>query len=215
MNVYLDESGDLGWKFDAPFRDGGSSRYLTIGIVVAPKRLSQKPKRIVRRLYKKLKQSTSNELKAAELSPDNREWCAKKIAALSSQEPEINYISITVRKENVQQHLREDPNKLYNYMIRLALVGHIARYPLVNFIPDKRTVKVASGNSLADYLQIYLWYEMNVQTKINCIPQESKNNLNLQFADYLTNFIWRKYELNDSKPFNILRTELDRKELFF
>jgi hypothetical protein len=27
--IYLDESGDLGWSFDAPFRRDGSSRNLT------------------------------------------------------------------------------------------------------------------------------------------------------------------------------------------
>lgn len=29
--IYLDESGDLGFNFSAPFRTGGSSRFLTIG----------------------------------------------------------------------------------------------------------------------------------------------------------------------------------------
>lgn len=33
ITVYLDESGDLGWKFDAPYRSGGSSRYLTIAAI--------------------------------------------------------------------------------------------------------------------------------------------------------------------------------------
>ena len=34
VSVYLDESGDLGWKFDAPYRCGGSSRYLTISAII-------------------------------------------------------------------------------------------------------------------------------------------------------------------------------------
>lgn len=35
MLIFLDESGDLGWSFDRPNGDGGSSRYITIsGIVV-------------------------------------------------------------------------------------------------------------------------------------------------------------------------------------
>jgi hypothetical protein len=37
MLIYLDESGELGWKFDAPYRKGGSSRYLTIAsLVISP-----------------------------------------------------------------------------------------------------------------------------------------------------------------------------------
>jgi len=37
MNVYVDESGDLGWEFAQPFRQGGSSRYLTIASLLVPK----------------------------------------------------------------------------------------------------------------------------------------------------------------------------------
>ncbi|WMN84132.1 DUF3800 domain-containing protein [Vibrio parahaemolyticus] len=38
-NIYLDESGDLGWTFDSPYRRGGSSRYLTIAsLIVSPEK---------------------------------------------------------------------------------------------------------------------------------------------------------------------------------
>lgn len=37
MNVYFDESGDLGWSFDKPYGAGGSSRYLTIAFLIIPK----------------------------------------------------------------------------------------------------------------------------------------------------------------------------------
>ena len=40
MNLYLDESGDLGFTFDKPNRYGGSSRHLTIAILLTPKELS-------------------------------------------------------------------------------------------------------------------------------------------------------------------------------
>lgn len=36
MNVYLDESGDLGWVLDKPYRNGGSSRFMTIAFVACP-----------------------------------------------------------------------------------------------------------------------------------------------------------------------------------
>ena len=56
---------------------------------------------------------------------------------------------------------------------------------------------------------------MNALTRITNHPQESSTNLNLQFVDFLANFIWRKHELNDSMPFNILRHHVVRKTLFF
>ena len=34
--IYVDESGDLGWQFDQPFRAGGASRYLTVACLIVP-----------------------------------------------------------------------------------------------------------------------------------------------------------------------------------
>ncbi|MBF4102116.1 DUF3800 domain-containing protein [Gallibacterium anatis] len=50
ISVYLDESGDLGWKFDAPYRQGGSSRYLTIAAIV----INHDKRHILKRLMKDL-----------------------------------------------------------------------------------------------------------------------------------------------------------------
>lgn len=51
-DVYFDESGDLGWILDAPYRDGGSSRYFTIAYVLIPSEKSILLDRFIRRFYK-------------------------------------------------------------------------------------------------------------------------------------------------------------------
>jgi len=61
--IYLDESGDLGWNFTAPFRNGGSSRYLTIAAVCVPSAKIALPKRAVRKLYNKFGWPTGLEKK--------------------------------------------------------------------------------------------------------------------------------------------------------
>jgi hypothetical protein len=68
INLYLDESGDLGLTFDKPYRYGGSSRHLTIAFLLVPKELSHLPKRIVKKLYQRKKQPTSKELKGSEIT---------------------------------------------------------------------------------------------------------------------------------------------------
>lgn len=50
--------------------------------------------------------------------------------------------------------MRRDSNKLYNYMIGLSLLDEMINYENVVLIPDPRTIKVKSGNSLHDYLDI-------------------------------------------------------------
>ncbi|MBI9078237.1 MAG: DUF3800 domain-containing protein [Pseudodesulfovibrio sp.] len=215
MIVHLDESGDLGWKFDAPYRQGGSSRYLTIAMTICPKAKKDLPKRMIIKLRKKLKIAKDKELKASDLSNRDRTDFAMKTVTLLEKHQDIKIAAITVKKENVMEHIRNDPNKLYNFMIRLILLDHIKMHPVVDFVPDKRAIKVASGNSLADYLQTELWMKENAQTKITDLPQESHMNRNLQFADFMANFIWRKYELNHSGAFNKLRTHIDNRSLYF
>ena len=87
---------------------------------------------------------------------------AEKVRKLVSMNPDIKIGAITVNKSKVQTHIREDANKLYNYMIRLAVLPNVYGFPVVNLIRDNKTVKVKSGNSLIDYLQMSLWFDMNL-----------------------------------------------------
>ena len=156
MNVYIDESGDLGWTLNQPFRLGGSSQFLTIAALIIPKTLSHLSKRITKSVYRNRKQATNKELKGHNLTRDERVKFALKVVGLIQREPEIKIVAITVKKKNVQAHIRDDANKLYNYMIRLALLDFIKMVPSVNFIPDPRSLKIASGNSLIDILHLFL-----------------------------------------------------------
>lgn len=113
MNLYLDESGDLGWKFDKPYRDGGSSRYLTIATLIIPQNLSHLPKRIIREIYTDRKQPTTRELKGKDLSKREKQKFVNLVVELPRRNPSIQAIVITVKKENVQDHIRTDANKLY------------------------------------------------------------------------------------------------------
>ena len=215
MNIYLDESGDLGWKFDKPYGQEGSSRFLTIAALIVPKDLAAHPKRIVRKIYKKRNTPPEQEIKGAKLDRDERLYVANRTVKLLQRKPQMQLAAITVRKERVQPHIRADGNKLYNYMTKLLLLHKIKKHPSVDFIPDPRTIKVKSGNSLVDYLQIELWFEHNALTTIHECPSESKTNLGLQYVDFIAHFVWRNYELNSSAAFNVLKRKLDNKVLFF
>jgi hypothetical protein len=214
MNVYIDESGDLGWTLDKPYQRGGSSKFITISHLILPKELKHIPKRLVRDLYDHMSWPTDKELKASNLKPRHREFFAKKVASMLMSHRRIKVVAITAYKENAMRGFRRDPNKLYNYMIRLALLDHIKTFPNVAFITDKRTIKVESGNSLADYLQITLMTEYNSETVLRDLPFDSKNSLNVQFADFMANFVWRSFELGDRKAMSILSRHIISKSLY-
>lgn len=101
-------------------------------------------------------------------------------------------------------------------MIGLILIDFIKDFPLVTFIPDKRSIKVNSGNSLSDYLQIKLWFDIRSKTKINNRPKESRDESNLQFIDFISHIIWSKYEDQESSvAYKALAPYISEKHLFF
>ncbi|MBR1519681.1 MAG: DUF3800 domain-containing protein [Bacteroidaceae bacterium] len=214
-NIYLDESGDLGWMLNKPYRHGGSSRYMTIAYVVCPPEKKHLLKRIVRKVYTKTKTDPKIELKGSALRVEDKKFFATLVTKLVSMNPDIKIGSITVNKNKVAQHIREDSNKLYNYMIKLAILDTIRNEPLVNLIRDNKTVKVKSGNSLIDYLQTTLWFDMNSKTRVVDIPSDSKKVQNLIFIDWMNNLIWGNYEDRNSEPYQILKSVIDSKKLFF
>jgi len=65
--IYLDESGDLGWKLDKPYRYGGSSRYLTIASLIVDPSKKHLPKRLIKNLYIKFKWPPKVEKKWSEM----------------------------------------------------------------------------------------------------------------------------------------------------
>lgn len=215
MNVYLDESGDLGWKLDKPYRHGGSSKFMTIAYVACPAEKKHLLRRIVVEVYNHTKTDPKTELKGSSLTVQEKCFFAEKVRKLVSMNPDIVIGAITVNKSKVQTHIREDANKLYNYMIKLAVLPAIKREPLVNLIRDNKTVKVKSGNSLIDYLQTTIWFELGSPTKIVDIPSDSKKVKNLIFIDWMNNLIWGKYEDRNEAPYDILRNVISSRKLFF
>ena len=80
----------------------------------------------------------------------------------------------------------------------------IRRHPNVDLILDKRTIKVKSGNSFSDYIKTKCWGDLCLNTGINCHYDESDRNEGIWVADWMANFIWRKYENGHDPAYNIL-----------
>jgi SHS2 domain-containing protein len=214
VTVYLDESGDLGWKFDAPYRKGGSSKHLTICAIIAPYHKQHLPGRMIKKLYQKIKWPTDKEMKWSSMQPSHKHIFTNSCENFFSLHEDIRCLSITVYKPNVREHIRQDANKLYNYMVKLLLIEEIRNYHSVKFIPDPRSIKVSSGDSLCDYLQTELWFEEGVKTKIDSYPIESSSCKGLQFTDMMAGIIQQSYEDNKNEQFLKVEGFIKSKILF-
>lgn len=173
------------------------------------------PKRLVRKIKGKYGISPEKELKGSGLTINQLEFFSGEVVKLERKNPELTICSMTVLKKNVKEHIRADSNKLYNYMINLAILDLIDDNQTVLFSPDPRAIKVSSGDSMVDYLQTQLWFEKNKGTRIVEVPHESHNNLNLQFIDVVSNIIWKHHELGISSPYKVILPVIQAKQLFF
>ena len=213
--LYLDESGDLGWTLDKPFRSGGSSQFLSIAYIIVPNEQIKYCNRVVRDIYTLFNVQSNVELKGTSMNEQQKLIAAGKIVKMLKDKPDMCIGAITVKKKNVRYHLREDGNILYNYMIGLSTLNKIQTFGQVEMVRDKRSVKVKSGNSCIDYLKIKLGFDMKSDTILVDNPTESHTELNIMFIDWVANFVWSHYEDGKSDAFNRLTGVLNNQELFF
>lgn len=213
--IYIDESGDLGWTFDQPYRRGGSSRYLTIAAIVVPSEKKHIPKRVVSKLYERHKWDIGVERKWTAMSPDEKMSFVEKTVALCNNHPDIKLYSCIAYKCGVQEKVKNDSNLLYNYMIKKMLLDVMSDYETVTIVPDPRSIKVKSGNSLKDYLQLELTFTKEADTLLTMQPTDSSQCRSLQFTDMLAGVVQGHFEDRKSDCWNILGDHIITTELYF
>ena len=215
INIYLDESGDTGFKLGKGLQRGGSSQHLTLCYAMLPEAKAHLPGRVLRKVYNKFGFSPKLEKKGSTLNAEQRIYFLREVRKLLKREPEIKIGHITVMKKHVRAHIRREPEKLYTYMMNLALLPKVVKFDQVNLIRDNRSVKIESGNSLSDYLQMQLWFHYNATTLLNDYPSDSKAFKGLMFIDWMSNIVWRHFEQGENEVFRNINEHLIHAKLFF
>lgn len=217
--IYLDESGNLGWTFTFPYGKGGSSRMLTIACVICPKDKIKYLNRIVTGFYKARKRPFNNELKSFDLSSKEKEQFLKQIIKLYQDHPDIHLLSITVNKRRVKNKLRNDPNALYNYMVKTMLLDRLCSHRHIDFMPDSRCEKVNVGWNLEIYLKQMIAECSQINDieneTINVKPFDSRVTKELQFIDFYAGLVWSKYEFKDTRIDQYLNIATPSNQLMF
>jgi hypothetical protein len=215
MVSYIDESGDLGWKFDMPNRAGGSSRYLTIAYLILPKEQIHIPTRLIKKVYNKYKLDSKIEKKGAGFTDKEASYIADLIINMLNTNDRMTISCITIKKENVHEHIREDQNVIYNYSLVLSFAKRVKDFKAIKIIPDKRSVKINKGDQIDNYLKTKLWMELGSKVLIEYEPRESHSEENLWLIDWIANFTWRHYEDNRSDAFIKLSKRIIVDSLYF
>lgn len=203
--IFFDESGDLGWQLGENFRRGGSSKYFVISFLIIPQEKGKFIERFVRKFHEK--RGSYKEYKGASFRKGRAATTAKRIEALLRRNTDIKLASIVFTKESAPLMVREKGNEdvLYNFLVREGLLHFLRESLEVKIIPDQRSVPSGSQNSCSDLLKTALWFDEQKEVRLNYAPEESHNNLKLQFIDWIANFTWRAYENKDDEAFRILK----------
>ncbi len=132
---------------------------------------------------------------------------------------EIEVHAITVKKANVQLKLRRNTNILYNYMVGLSLAERILAEKTdtkVSVNIDRRVISVPALQ-IEEYLKSKVWLEgkrTDIDLEINHL--DSHEAYAIQGIDIICNSIFRKYNWNNYRLFNIIQGKVKSdKRLFF
>ena len=215
-DIYFDESGDLGWTLDKPYRKGGgSSQYFTIAYLIIPSHKNKIINRFVKRFN--AERGSQLEYKGASFNEKRAKSMANKIAHLLRLHNDIQLGAVSVKKKNLPKQLIDSSNDdvVYNYLVQIGLCDRLESLDEANIIPDRRSVPRGSQNSCSDLLKNDLWFWRRSSVAINYAPEESHHNTRLIFVDWVANFVWRNYEFGKDKAYKILQPLLAEEQLFF
>jgi len=205
MFIYLDESGDLGFK-------KGSSKYFIITL------LKTKDEKSIRRCIKKIRQRKLNkklkqvpEIKANNSPPQIRRKILEELGKL-----DIEIYCIVLPKEKVYERLREMKYKLYNYVVGKLLQGAIVFNRNINVIVDRLSMKKIIREDFDCYTQTKIEERAFFpRPKIKISHFDSRNNSGLQACDFVSWCIFRKYETGDASYYNLIKNKIKDEFVLF
>jgi len=215
MNLYKDERCLI---FDESGNMGKSGRYFVISCIDT--RSYKALHNIMKRKLKEAKlkfpelDNNSNELKSSVAYPAIKYHIVESIA---KKDLTISYIVADLN--HVRESLLKEKNLLYNYMMKLLLENLISNEDegsRLNILCDNHTTKVASTNSLSDYIKATFLYEKGIDMELNIrlIDSDASDAFVIQAADFIANSIYSYYEYDKSHNYEVIKPRINVIERF-
>ena len=187
IQIFVDESGDLG------FNEG----YFIIAMFISFD--SKRIKNIVKNFCAKNKLP---EIHACELDFIKKQKLINKL----TKQADYNVSYIVADKMMItKKELFKNNNLLFNYLFSF-LIRDVCRANTDDLYVylDNRTQKVASVNSLRDYIKIKAYAEWGFTKELTIEYRDSKECKTLQMADFVASCIRRKYVRKKTDFYNRL-----------
>ena len=198
--LYVDESGDLGYK-------EGSSKVFVIGYLVTTNylRLSKDVEKLRMKLKKEL------DIGEFKFSKDKDNVKREVLNLIVRSDIKCGYIA--VKKEAVKPELRNQSHILYNYLaIHYPLTNIINEYRPneITYVIDRQSWKKERVNNFNSYIANKANW---LATKIAIDPprivvkrKDSQEDRCLQITDYIAGTIFYRVTKKDNKYWNIIES---------
>ncbi len=205
--IFLDESGDLGFK-----KTSSKWFLFTIAMTNDARALERVIKRVWRPLKKKYK--TLGELHASH----EKDITRKRVLKQLSEVRDLKVLCVILNKRKVYVDLQNQKNYLYNYTANILLdrlhtkdvLG--PKEPVHLFIDRKDTKKWLRENFIR-----YLTSSMKKRHDGSFAVElhSSHENKSLQAVDFISWAIFRKYEKGDYEFYELIKSKMADERLLF
>ncbi|MVA27528.1 hypothetical protein V6582_07980 [Agrobacterium vitis] len=201
--VLLDESGDLGWKFDQPYGAGGSSRYFTLAAAVGTNGAHRKFGAVVKKLAKQQNWSGKKEKKWQDLGSQVRKNFAHLTVEMVRSNSDLHLLVAVIDKRKVPTNIHGHHHLVYSWLAASLLAPSLRTFRHASICPDE--LNSGSDSLLENVLRKEIWFNLRSQTKIERIQRSEPLEGGLSFCDYLAGTFQSHFEFTDSEPYKVLR----------
>jgi hypothetical protein len=203
--IFLDESGELGFNEK-------STNHFIITLLSCDKDELPIIRRIMKRVREKLIKKKLKRL--PELKGNNSSDKIRKEVLERFNKIKAEIFTIILNKSKVYEYLKDKKDKLYNYLSNLILNECSFDTAEVYLIVDKSK----SNRSLREDFDRYIKNEIgknNSSCDLYILHRNSQKEQCLQVLDFISWAIFRNYEYNNAKYFDIIKGKIViKKEVF-
>lgn len=209
LHIFIDESGDLGFKLGA-----GSSQYFLMGFVYFS---SENYKKSIDFIKTHIKTKTGLPPKEIKFNKSSHEVRMLLLQQLAEGNGRFGYIF--VNKEKVYEYLRGHPevNYIYNQMLFYLIENLIEQEQIRDHITlyiDQRSKNKDIKKNISTYLKRQIDPILSPY-RLYARFEKSHNSRGVQCADCICGSVHKMIEENDYKYFEIIRNNIIiRRELF-
>lgn len=215
--IYVDESGSI-------TNHSENHKYFVIGMVITSdnRRLKNQLKRARKKVLREINNNPNKyghlikdgeivELKGYNLPNALRRIFVEQV---HNNNCDVVYCSMTINNQQINQNLKKNPNRTFNYFIKVMLTylwksNILQSNEDLTLVLDNRNVRTGSKYELEGYLYTTFIIEQEIFSNIKTEYVDSRDNRFVQYADLFANSVYRLN--NNNKSSYIIYTQCKAK----